>query len=198
MKSVFILIAITWSCLSLKAQNCNTEVSIDEFTNTKSIKTPTQTVSNTYSSEKIECLDFSITKIDSVKLLAVIYNRRVYQGSMSFCFNGSSSVMLKLDNGKVITLNNSSSKISCAKSEITANEYGVNTYYSIVGLFVIPEDIIEDLKASTLSKVRINFTEGHEDIEIRENIKCSILGYKPRGDKNIEPFYYFIDNLKCL
>jgi hypothetical protein len=135
---------------------------IDEFTKTKRIFSTTRKGKYWKGSDDSGKGGFNNLYIssryinaDSVEQLYLVFDVGV---STIQCFNNQSTVILKLDNEELITFKYIDN-VECKNSSITG-------YFIFEGTIEEQKETLKKLSLQNILKVRVNFTQAYQDIEI--------------------------------
>jgi len=136
-----------------------------------------------------EMIFFSLLNSNGAPMLGLQQIQKSKDFIPALCFDKNSKVIFQLENGKIITLINSSQE-NC--SSFSYDEESKSNIKLITNYFLFLKDNYEELKKSPISLMRIKYVGESKDIVFKSNMNSELL------NSNSSPSNYFVDYLNCV
>ena len=186
----FILGLSLFSVVFSFAQKKDCKIDFEEKTDSTYIKKTAEVLvyERVFGNSK-EMIFFSLLNSDGVPMLSLQQIQKSTEFIPALCFDKSSKIIFQLENGKIITLVNSSQE-NC--SSMTYDAETKSNIKVLTNYFLFLKDNYEELKKSPISLMRINYVGERKDIVFKTEMNSELLKI------NSNPSTYFIDFLQCL
>lgn len=172
------------------AQNKDCKIDFEEKTDSTYIKKTVDVLvyERVFGNNK-EMIFFSLLVSDGVPMLSFQQVQKSTEFIPAICFDKNSRIIFQLENGKIITLLNSTLE-NC--STLNYDVESKSNIKLITNYFIFLQDNFEELKKSPISLMRIKYVGDKKDIALKNNLNSEML------NESYTPSNYFIDNLHCI
>jgi hypothetical protein len=136
-----------------------------------------------------EMIFFSLLNSDGVPMLGLQQIQKSTEFISALCFDKNSKITFQLENGKFVTLINSSQENCSSLSYDAETKSNIKV---LTNYFLFLKDNYEDLKKSPISLMRISYVGEKKDIAIKNKMNSELL------KTTSTPSTYFIDYLHCI
>jgi hypothetical protein len=182
---LFILFA---TCLFAQKKDCKYDF-VEKTDSTYIKKTQDVLIYERVFGSSKEMISFSLLNSEGVPMLGFQQIQKSSEFITALCFDKSSKIIFQLENGKFITLINSSQE-NC--SSFSYDEESKSNIKIITNYFLFLKDNYEELKKSPISIMRVIYVGEKKDIALKSEIKSELL------NDTSAPTNYFIDYLHCV
>lgn len=189
MKNLLLALFLLIGTISV-AQNKECKIDFEEKTDSTYIKKTVEVLvhERVFGNNK-EMIFFSLLNSQGVPMLSFQQIQKSTEFIPTFCFDKNSKIIFQLDNGKYITLINSSQEVCSSLSYDAETKSNIKV---ITNYFMFLEENYEELKKSPISLMRVNSVGEKKDIAFKTKIDSELL------KSSSKPSTYFIDYLHCV
>lgn len=189
MKNLLIAFFLVTGTLSF-AQKKDCKIDFEEKTDSTYIKKTVEVLvhERVFGNNK-EMIFFALLNSQGVPMLGFQQIQKSTEFIPTFCFDKNSKIVLQLDNGKFVTLINSSQEVCSSLSYDAETKSNIKV---ITNYFMFLKDNYEELKKSPISLMRVNSVGEKKDIAFKTTIDSELL----KSSSN--PSTYFMDYLHCI
>lgn len=172
------------------AQKKDCKIDFEEKTDSTYIKKTSEVLihERVFGNNK-EMIFFSLLNSEGVPMLGLQQIQKSTEFIPALCFDKNSKIIFQLENGKFVTLVNSSQE-NC--SSLTYDATSKSNIKIITNYFLFVKDNYEDLKKSPISIMRIIYVADKKDIALKNKMTSELL------KDTSTPSSYFIDYLHCI
>lgn len=136
-----------------------------------------------------EMIFFSLLNSDGIPMLGFQQVQKSTEFVPAICFDKNSKIFFQLENGKIVTLINTSEE-NC--SSFNYDESSKSNIKIITNYFLFANENYDELKKSPISLMRIKYVGDNKDIALRSELNSELLKAKSSPSK------YFINYLHCV
>ena len=186
----YILVLFLFTVTFSFAQKKDCKIYFEEKTDSTYIKKTSEVLihERVFGNNK-EMIFFSLLNSEGVPMLGLQQIQKSTEFIPALCFDKNSKIIFQLENGKFVTLVNSSQE-NC--SSLTYHATTKSNIKIITNYFLFVKDNYEDLKKSPISIMRIIYVADKKDIALKNKMTSELL------KDTSAPSSYFIDYLHCI
>lgn len=175
---------ISWS------QNKDCEFDFEEKTDSTYLKKTTDILvhERVFGNNK-EMIFFSLLNSNGTPMLSFQQIQKSTDFIPAICFDKKSKIYFQLENGKIITLLNTSED-NC--SSLSFDQESKSNIKVITNYFLFINSNYEELKKSPISLMRIDYVGDKKNIVFKKQLKSEII------NQEYNPSDYFINYLDCI